>query len=304
MDENIFQRLTMQCRNILRKAERIADVSHCNTIDISHIAYALLDQRNAIPDSLLQKLGQDRIACLARLYKLCMSQGDATLGSAVIGFSDGAQHLLEVACAEADAHRDYGIWAGCILLALFSVGRDEAQVAFDTTVLALDRIAEIFRGVVQDLNPTHRIPPPYDPEAAFPQRIMTSPNWGGEADKYADTITELKKGTHGLLGAHLIATVRKVTEAHSLSYSLRVVAANIMCDAHEYDEALFHLGIAISICPHEPIAYRRMARVASLNNHIELARRILRVGWEQYLSYVDSQHIEEDRTWWFSESFG
>ncbi len=297
MTPNLFDRLARDTRLVLESAHLIAEDMNCHEIDIPQIIEALLTSNGTVAYRILEDCGIDFVAALARLRETPQEHSgrDTADDLRTDGITRRTLQLLEDARIEADSNEDITIGTEYILLALLSSGEPEAGLVFDSSMVSSSAVWDRLR-----LLETEPGVATYDSEDAFAIRIAESVVWQNEVSKNRVVLIRLKEFAQRAPSSEVIRAVREAIEKDPLNYALRISVAEMLREHGEFYEAHLHLGTAVTINVTNPIAYRRMARVAVLMNQRPLAERILETGWKYFVVGSPRDHRAQDRQFWFS----
>jgi ATP-dependent Clp protease ATP-binding subunit ClpB len=126
-----LDRLTIKSQEALQQAQSLAEKRHHQAIDVEHLLFALIGQREGVVDSLLQKLGvplgpvTDRLQkALDRLYQVT---GDA--GPTYI--TPRLKKVIESAEAEAETLKDEYISTEHLILGVVQEGGEAGKILTD-----------------------------------------------------------------------------------------------------------------------------------------------------------------------------
>jgi ATP-dependent Clp protease ATP-binding subunit ClpB len=155
-----LDKLTTKSQEALQQAQSLAEKRNHQAIDVEHLLFALLGQKEGVVLSLLQKLGAPTSSLTERLQKALdrVPQVTGSTGQAFI--TPRLKKTIENAEAEAEALKDDYVSAEHLLLAMLQDGGETGKVLKDLGV-SRDKILNALVGIrgaqrITDPNPEEK----------------------------------------------------------------------------------------------------------------------------------------------------
>ncbi|HXV47517.1 MAG TPA: ATP-dependent chaperone ClpB [Candidatus Binatia bacterium] len=155
-----LDKLTTKSQEALQQAQALADKRNHQTIDVEHLLFALLGQKEGVALSLLQKLGVPLTSVTERLQKALDRLPQVTGATGQTYITQRLRKLIENAETEAGALKDEYVSAEHMLLAAVQDGGEAGRILKELGV-SRDKILNALVGIrgsqrITDPNPEEK----------------------------------------------------------------------------------------------------------------------------------------------------